>query len=150
MTNEDHGGDPQMGATETLQSNERDGKRADRLRAMAETEGESNSMAFPTSVNNQITDAVTQANVTALASAPASAAGNLAQMAAQAFGLMMENAVAQQQNAAMCAQAAANQGVIQINGAGAAAASKLAQSDVPDNLLSLLSALRAGTAPLPS
>jgi hypothetical protein len=107
-------------------------------------------MAFPTAVNDQITDAVTQANVTVLAAAPASAAGNLTQMAAQAFGLMMENAVAQQQNAAMCAQAAANQGVIQINGAGAAAASKLAQSDVPDNLLQLLAALRAGTAPLPT
>ena len=46
-----------------------------------------------------------------------------------------------------------NQGVIQIYSvdtmAGAVSASKLAQSDVPDNLLSLLTALRAGTAYLP-
>ncbi len=34
--------------------------------------------------------------------------------------------------------------------AGAVAASKISQSDVPDNLLSLLSALRAGTAQMPT
>ena len=47
-----------------------------------------------------------------------------------------------------------NQGVIQIYSvdtmAGAVAASKVGQSDVPDNLLALLSALRAGTSPLPA
>ena len=42
-------------------------------------------MAFPTSVNNQITDAVTQANVKVLGDAPAIAMGNLYQATAQAL-----------------------------------------------------------------
>ncbi|MFB9156471.1 RebB family R body protein, partial [Chromobacterium violaceum] len=36
-------------------------------------------MAFPTSVNNQITDAVTQANVKVLAESPAMAMGSIYQ-----------------------------------------------------------------------
>jgi hypothetical protein len=51
-------------------------------------------MALPTPVNGQITDAVTQANLTVLGQAPAMALGNLFQSSAQAFGLMMQNAVA--------------------------------------------------------
>jgi hypothetical protein len=34
--------------------------------------------------------------------------------------------------------------------AGAVSAAKLAGSDVPDNMLSLLAALRAGTGPIPT
>jgi len=53
----------------------------------------------------------------------------------------------QQQQLAIAGQAATNQGVIQIYSvdtmAGAVATSKIAQSDVPDNMLSLLTALRA-------
>jgi hypothetical protein len=52
------------------------------------------------------------------------------------------------------AQAATNQGVIQIytvsGMASAVTAAKLAQSDVPDNMLSILTALRASTGPIPS
>ena len=55
-------------------------------------------MAFPTSVNDQITDAVTQANVKVLADAPAMALGSLYQTMAQASGIAAQNAVAQQQN----------------------------------------------------
>jgi hypothetical protein len=40
------------------------------------------------------------------------------------------------------------QGVAMLYATGAASAAKLGQSDVPDNMLSLLTALRAGTAPL--
>ena len=54
-------------------------------------------MAFPTAVNSQITDAVTQANVTVLGLAPAHALGSLEQVAAQAAGLSLQNAVANQQ-----------------------------------------------------
>ena len=50
-------------------------------------------MAFPTAVNSQITDAVTQANVTTLGSAPAQAIGALYQAAAHATSLSMQNAV---------------------------------------------------------
>jgi hypothetical protein len=56
-------------------------------------------MAFPTAVNDQITDAVTQANVKVLADAPAMAMGTLYQTVAQATGIAAQNAVAQQQNA---------------------------------------------------
>jgi hypothetical protein len=56
-------------------------------------------MAFPTSVNSQITDAVTQANVKVLGDAPAFAMGNLYQAVAQALGNAVQNATnAQQQN----------------------------------------------------
>ena len=55
-------------------------------------------MAFPTTVNDQITDAVTQANVKVLADAPAQALGTVYQVMAQTVGLSMQNAVANQQN----------------------------------------------------
>ena len=54
-------------------------------------------MAIPTAVNGQITDAVTQSNVTVLGSMPAMAAGSLFLVTAHAMGLMMENAVSNQQ-----------------------------------------------------
>jgi hypothetical protein len=105
-------------------------------------------------VNGQITDAVTQANVKVLGDAPAMAMGAIYQSLAHSTGILYENAASSQQQLAIAAQAATNQGVIQIYSvdtmAGAVSASKLAQSDVPDNLLSLLTALRAGTSPIPT
>lgn len=56
-------------------------------------------MAFPTAVNDQITDAVTQANVKVLADAPAVAMGSLYQALAQAAEAAAQNAVVNQQNA---------------------------------------------------
>lgn len=55
-------------------------------------------MAFPTAVNSQITDAVTQANGTVMGDAPAQAMGALYQAMAQATGLAAQNAVAAQQS----------------------------------------------------
>ncbi|MFC3161002.1 RebB family R body protein [Chryseobacterium arachidis] len=46
-----------------------------------------------TSVNEQITDAVTQSNVKAVGEAPAIALGNVYQTAAHSTGIMFENAV---------------------------------------------------------
>ncbi len=106
-------------------------------------------MAIPTPVNGQVTDAITQSNVTVLGDAPAMAMGNLFQVSAQSFGLMMQNAVAAQQQVNITAQAVTTQGVALLYSTGAMASTKLAQSDVPDNMLSLLAALRAGTAPIP-
>jgi hypothetical protein len=110
-------------------------------------------MALPTPVNGQITDAVTQANVKVLGDAPAMAMGAIFQSLAHSTGILYENATSSQQQLAIAGQASTNQGVIQIYSvdtmAGAVAASMVGQSDVPDNLLALLSALRAGTAPLP-
>lgn len=109
-------------------------------------------MAIPTPVNGQITNSVTQANVKVVADAPAMAMGAIYQSLAHSTGILYENAASSQQQLAIAAQAATNQGVIQIYSvdtmAGAVSAAKLAQSDVPDNMLALLSALRAGTSPV--
>lgn len=55
-------------------------------------------MAFPTSVNSQITDAVTQTNVKVLGDAPAMAMGSLYQSLANSLSLAAQNAVSAQQN----------------------------------------------------
>lgn len=68
-------------------------------------------MAFPTAVNDQITDSVTQANTHVLGDAGAIAMGNLYQATAQALANAAHNAAnAQQQNYAT-AQAATTMGV---------------------------------------
>lgn len=68
-------------------------------------------MAYPTAVNNQITDAVTQANVQVLALAPSVAMSNLYQAIAQALANAAHNATAAQQQANILAQAATATGV---------------------------------------
>jgi hypothetical protein len=55
-------------------------------------------MAFPTAVNSQITDAVTQSNVKVLGDAPAQAMGNLFMVLSQAAGIAAQNAVTNQQD----------------------------------------------------
>ena len=104
-------------------------------------------MAIPTPVNGQITDAVTQTNVKVLGEAPAMAMGAIYQSLSHSTGILYENAVSAQQQLGITSQAATNQGVIQIYSmptmAGAVGTSKIAKSDVPDNMLSLLSAVRA-------
>ncbi len=111
-------------------------------------------MAIPTPVNGMITDAVTQANVKVVGDAPAMAMGAIYQSLAHSTGILYENATSAQQQLAIAGQAATNQGVIQIYSvdtmAGAVSTAKLAQSDVPNNMLALLSALRASTGPIPS
>jgi hypothetical protein len=62
-------------------------------------------MAFPTSVNSQITDSVTQASVNVLGDAPAVAIGSLYQTAAAAAGQAIQNAVTNQQNLNILAEA---------------------------------------------
>jgi len=62
-------------------------------------------MAFPTAVNDQITDSVSQSNVKVLGDAPAAAVAALYQATAQALSLAAHNATAAQQNAATLAQA---------------------------------------------
>ncbi len=68
-------------------------------------------MAFPTSVNSQITDAVTQANVEVIGNAPAVAMGNLYQATAQALANAAHNATIAQQQTNVTAQAATTMGV---------------------------------------
>ena len=104
-------------------------------------------MAIPTAVNGQITDAVTQSNVKVLGDAPAMAMGAIYQALAHSTGILYENAVGAQQQLGIAAQAATNQGVIQIYSidtmAGAVATSKIAQSDTPGTMMSLLTSLKA-------
>ncbi|TNE62634.1 MAG: RebB like protein [Alphaproteobacteria bacterium] len=104
-------------------------------------------MAIPTPVNGQITDAVTQSNLTVLGLAPAMAQNAIYQSMAHSTGIMYQNSVQAQQQLAIAAQAATNQGVIQIYSvnsmAGATATSKVAQSDTAGTILTLLVALKA-------
>jgi hypothetical protein len=104
-------------------------------------------MAFPTAVNDQITDSVTQSNVKVVAESPALAMGSIYQTLAHSTGILFENAVAAQQQQNTLAQAATNQGVMQIYSldttAAARATEKVAQTGVADNLTSLLTVLNA-------
>jgi hypothetical protein len=74
-------------------------------------------MAFPTSLNDQITDAVTQSNVKVVAEAPAMALGTVYQSLAHSTGLMFENAVSHQQNANIVSQAVVTALVTRLAGA---------------------------------
>ncbi|MBT2620132.1 RebB family R body protein [Chryseobacterium sp. ISL-6] len=65
-------------------------------------------------VNEQITDAVTQTNVKVVAESPAMALSNVYQTAAHSTGIMFENAVNTQNQQNILGQAATTQGVIQI------------------------------------
>lgn len=104
-------------------------------------------MAFPTAVNSQITDAVTQSNVSLVAEAPAVAMGSIYQSLAHSTGVLFENAVAAQQQQDTLGQAATNQGVMQIYGVDTipppGAPGKIPQAGVATNLTSLLAVLNA-------
>ncbi|NJC47811.1 UNVERIFIED_ORG: hypothetical protein GGR78_001032 [Xanthomonas campestris] len=104
-------------------------------------------MAFPTSVNDQITDAVTQSNVKVIGEAPAMAMSTIYQSMAHSSGILFQNAVSAQQQQHTLSQAATNQGVVQIYSldttASAADVEKVAQAGVADNLTSLLTVLNA-------
>ncbi|HTI70992.1 MAG TPA: RebB family R body protein [Candidatus Limnocylindria bacterium] len=84
-------------------------------------------MAFPTAVNSQITDSVTQANVKVLGDAPAVAMGNLYQATSEALANAAHNATTEQQQANVINQAATTQGVTElyaVDTASTAAATK--------------------------
>jgi Killing trait len=104
-------------------------------------------MAYTTAVNSQITDAVTQTNVSVLAKAPAVALGSLFQSMAHSSGVLFENAVSAQQQQNTLSQAASNTGVMQIYSvdtmADAAATEKVSQGGVADNLSSMLATLQS-------
>ena len=66
---------------------------------------------YPTTVNSQITDSVTQANTEVLGVAPASSMGNLMMATSQALSNAAHNATSSQQNANITWQASTVQGV---------------------------------------
>ena len=102
-------------------------------------------------VNPMVTDAVTQSNVKVVGESPAMAISTLYQSLAHSTGVLFENAVAAQQQQTILAQAAVNQGVMQIYSldttAAVGASEKVAQTGVADNLTSLLSVLQAFSNP---
>ena len=55
-------------------------------------------MAYPTSVDSQITDAVTQSNLETIGSSPGQSLAYLQQILASTAGMAMQNAVSNQQN----------------------------------------------------
>ncbi|GHC64716.1 RebB family R body protein [Neogemmobacter tilapiae] len=104
-------------------------------------------MTYPTSVNNQITDAVTQSNVKVVGEAPAIAMGTIYQTMAHSTGILFQNAVAAAQQQNTLAQAAANQGVMQIYSldttATAGATQKIGTVGTPDSMASMLAMINA-------
>jgi ribosomal protein L22 len=68
-------------------------------------------MAYPTAVNNQITDSISQESVQTLGAAPAMAMGNLYQATAQALANAAHNATMAQAQMYVTAQAATATGV---------------------------------------
>ncbi len=71
-------------------------------------------MAYPTAVNNQITDSITQANTKVLGDAPAVATGNLFIATSQALSNAAHNATTNQQFAVASQQATSNMGIANI------------------------------------
>lgn len=68
-------------------------------------------MAFPTAVNSQITDSVSQVNTKVLGDAPAIAMGNLFVATSQALSNAAHNATNNQQQSYVTMQAATTQAV---------------------------------------
>lgn len=85
-------------------------------------------MAFPTAVNSQITDSVTQSNVKVLGDAPAVAMSNLYQATAQALANAAHNATTAQQQANITAQAATTMGVAVLYSLDTASTGKATQA----------------------
>ncbi|MBS7564763.1 RebB family R body protein [Mucilaginibacter sp. Bleaf8] len=68
-------------------------------------------MAFPTAVNSQITDSVSEVNTKVLGDSPAMAMGNFFMATSQALSNAAHNATASQQQTNMTGQAATTTGV---------------------------------------
>lgn len=68
-------------------------------------------MAFPTAVNDQITDSVSQVNTKVLGDSPAMAMGNLFVATSQALSNAAHNATNNQQQSYVTAQAATTSGI---------------------------------------
>lgn len=110
-------------------------------------------MAYPTAINDQITDAVTQSNVKVLGEAPAMAMGSLYKTLAHSTGVLFENAISAQQQQNTLALAAANMGVMQIYStdtmAGATVIEKIGQVGTSDILSKLLTIMKLFKSPDP-
>ncbi|MEH6402653.1 MAG: RebB family R body protein [Sneathiella sp.] len=81
-------------------------------------------MPNTTAVNTQITDSITQANVTNIAEAPAISMANTYQVFGQVVGASMQNAISNQQGVATIDLAITTQGTSVLYNLSAATASK--------------------------
>jgi hypothetical protein len=99
-------------------------------------------MAYPTAVNDQITDAVTQSNVKVIAESAAVALSNLYQASSSALANSIQNATFAQQQTNMIHQATTTQGVNLIYAvdteAVADGAKKISQADIPSSTISTI------------
>jgi hypothetical protein len=68
-------------------------------------------MAFPTAVNSQITDSISQVNTKVLGDAPSVAMGNLFVASSQALSNAAHNATNNQQQSYVTMQASTTQGI---------------------------------------
>lgn len=84
-------------------------------------------------VNDQITDAITQATVKVLADASAVALGNLMQAISQALGNAAHNATTVQQQTGVTAQASTTMGVATLYSLDTAATGKATASILDDS-----------------
>ena len=102
-------------------------------------------MAEDTRVNSQITDAVTQTNLTVLGNAPAQSMATAYQLLAQSVGVAMQNAVANQQNMNTIDSAIVTQGIsllFSLDGAvDAMSAKNIVLNDSNTEVLSTLQAI---------
>jgi hypothetical protein len=106
-------------------------------------------MAYPTLVNGQITDAVTQTNTGVLGSASANAMATIYQVMAHSVGLSMQNAVAHQQRMNTLSSGVTTQGVNLLYGMPTAADARGTQAVLTGNdLAALLAQLQALTQAL--
>ena len=100
-----------------------------------------------TTVNTQITDAVTQANVKVLGDAPAMAMSNLYQTISQSLSLSAQNSVTSQQQSNIVHQATTTQGVSLLysvdTAAVGSASGKILRADSPDVLANILGVVGA-------
>lgn len=99
-------------------------------------------------VNEQVTDAVTQSNVKTIAEAPAESQALLSKMMASAAGLAMQNAVAHQQQMNAISQAATTVAVNKLLNMDPSEALSLVKAnsgnDVAQQMQQLLAALNSG------
>jgi hypothetical protein len=96
-------------------------------------------MASPTTVNDQITDAVTQSNVKVIGESAAVALSNLYQATSSALATSIQNATFAQQQANMTHQAVTTQGVNLIYAVDTEVvgdvSEKISRADVPSEAL---------------
>jgi hypothetical protein len=105
---------------------------------------EDQSMANDTPVNSQITDAVTQSNLVVIGGAPAQSMGTVYQMMAQAVGVSMQNAVANQQNMNTIDNAIVSQGIAMLYSMDSSVEAKATQEILSGNVnAEIVSALKA-------